>query len=144
MLFRSKMLKSLPQSNKKVGIVGFCYGGRVSMILDGYVPELNAAVAYYGRISGNKTEGQPAQPIDLAEKMKAPLLGHFGAQDNGIPPSEAEKLQDALKQHNKAAEIYVYEGAGHAFNNDTRESYRPEVAKLAWQRTLDWFKKYLH
>lgn len=139
-----KMLRGLKQSNKKVGIVGFCYGGRVSMILAGYAPDLNAAVAYYGRISGNKTEAQPAHAIDLVEKMKAPLLGHFGALDNGIPPSEADKLRDALKQHNKIGEIYVYEGAGHAFNNDTRESYRPEIAKQAWQRTLDWFKHNLH
>lgn len=139
----SAFLRARPDSNKKVGIVGFCWGGRVSMIYDGSDPNLNAAVAYYGRISGQKTENQPAHPIDLVEKMHAPLLGNFGEKDTGIPPAEADKLRDALKAHDKKGEIYVYEGAGHAFNNDTRESYHPQAAKLAWQRTLDWFKKYV-
>lgn len=139
----SAMLRARKGSNKKVGIVGFCYGGRVSMIYAGYSPELNAAVAYYGRISGQKSEKQPAHAIDLVEKMKAPLLGHFGALDRGIPPAEADKLREALKQNNKTVEIYVYENANHAFNNDTRESYQPEAAKLAWQRTLDWYAKHL-
>lgn len=136
-------LRARPDSNHKVGIVGFCWGGRVSMLFDAAAPTLNAAVAYYGRISGPKTDNQPAHPIDLVAKMHAPLLGNFGAEDTGIPPAEAEKLRAALKDHHKTAEIYVYEHAGHAFNNDTRESYRPEVAKVAWQHTLDWFKKYL-
>jgi carboxymethylenebutenolidase len=136
-------LKAQSSSNGKVGIVGFCWGGRVSMLAAAYVPDLNAAVAYYGRISGDKTANQPTYPIDLAAKMSVPLLGHFGAEDQGIPPEQAEKLRAALQDHHKTAEIYVYEKAGHAFNNDTRESYRPEAAKLAWQRTLAWFGKYL-
>jgi carboxymethylenebutenolidase len=137
-------LRARPDSNGKVGVVGFCWGGRVSMLLDGNAPDLNAAVAYYGRISGDTSPNQPANPIDLVSKMKAPLLGHFGAEDTGIPPSEAAKLRDALREHQTPFEIDVYEGAGHAFNNDTRESYRPEAAKLAWKRTLDWFARYLH
>lgn len=136
-------LREQPASNKKVGSVGFCWGGRISMLLDGDASDLNAAVAYYGRISGDKTEKQPAHPIDMVAKMHAPLLGHFGAEDQSIPPAEANKLKDALKQHGKKGEVHVYEGAGHAFNNDTRESYRPEASKLAWKRTLDWFHTYL-
>ncbi|HEV2472327.1 MAG TPA: dienelactone hydrolase family protein [Chthonomonadales bacterium] len=130
-------------SNGKVGVVGFCWGGRISMLLDASAPDLNAAVAYYGRISGEKTANQPAFPIDVVAQMRAPLLGHFGAQDTGIPPAEANKLREALKAHHKTAEIFEYQDAGHAFNNDTRESYRPAAAHLAWQRTLDWFRKYL-
>jgi carboxymethylenebutenolidase len=136
-------LRRLPTSNGKVGSVGFCWGGRISMLLDAAAPDLNAAVAYYGRISGNPTPNQPTHPIDVVEEMHAPLLGHFGAEDAGIPPAEADKLRDALKAHDKVAEIYVYEHAGHAFNNDTREHYRPEAAKLALQRTLDGFARYL-
>jgi carboxymethylenebutenolidase len=113
------------------------------MLFAGNAPSLNAAVAYYGRITGQKTENQPAHALDLVEKMKAPLLGHFGEKDSGIPPAEAEKLREALKAAGKTADIYIYEGAGHAFNNDTRESYDETAAKQAWQRTLDWFKKYL-
>jgi carboxymethylenebutenolidase len=138
-----KFLRKRPDSNQKVGVVGFCWGGRISMLLDGNAPELNAAVAYYGRISGQPSATQPAHPIDLVEKMQAPLLGHFGEKDGGIPPAEAEKLRAALKMHNKPGEIFIYEGAPHAFHNDTRESYRAEAAKLSWQRTLDWFRKHL-
>ena len=139
----AKTLRALPRSNGKVGIVGFCWGGRISMLFDAASPDLNAAVAYYGRISGDKTANQPQYPIDAADKMNAPLLGHFGAEDKGIPPSEVEKLSAALKAAHKKAELHEYEKAGHAFNNDTRESYRPEAAKLAWKRTLDWYHKYL-
>lgn len=136
-------LRARTDSNGKVGSVGFCWGGRISMLLDGHAPDLNAAVAYYGRISGQPSETQPAHPMDLVEKMHAPLLGHFGEKDTGIPPAEANKLRDALKAHNKIGEIYVYEGAGHAFNNDTRESYNEQAATLAWKRTLDWYMRYL-
>lgn len=138
-----EFLRGRSDSNGKVGIVGFCWGGRVSMLLAGQAPNLDAAVAYYGRISGEPTATQPAQPIDLAAQMHAPLQGHFGAEDHAIPPAEAEKLRAALAEHHKTAEIYVYEQAGHAFNNDTRENYRPEAARMAWQRTLDWFARYL-
>jgi carboxymethylenebutenolidase len=138
-----KTLAKRKESNKKAGIVGFCWGGRVSMIADGYIPELNAAVAYYGRITGQKSDTQPAHPLDLAEKMKAPLLGHFGGKDQGISVADVDKLREALHQQGKTAELYVYDAAGHAFNNDTRPSYHAESAKLAWQRTLDWFKKHL-
>ena len=139
----SKYLRARSDSNQKVGIVGFCWGGRISMIYNGSAPDLHAAVAYYGRISGEATPNQPAHPLALAEKMRAPLLGHFGEKDTGIPPAEADKLREALKAHDKKAEIYVYEGAGHAFNNDTRDSDQKEAAGLAWKRTLDWFGKYL-
>ena len=138
-----KYLRGLPHSNGKVGIVGFCWGGRVSMLFDADAPDLNAAVAYYGRISGEKTANQPIYPIDVADKMTAPLLGAFGAEDKGIPPSEVDKLRVALKMAHKTADLHEYEKAGHAFNNDTRESYRADAAKLAWKRTLDWYKKYL-
>ena len=139
----AKYLRALPHSNGKVGIVGFCWGGRVSMLFDAASPDLNAAVAYYGRISGEKTANQPAYPIDAAAQMNAPLLGHFGAEDKGIPPMEVAKLEAALKEAKKTAALHEYEKAGHAFNNDTRESYRPDAAKLAWKRTLYWYRKYL-
>jgi carboxymethylenebutenolidase len=139
----AEYLKKRPDSNGKVGIVGFCWGGRVSMLAAAEVPEIDAAVAYYGRIrQPNPTPNQPKGPLDLVEKIHAPLLGHFGEKDSGITP-DVPALRDALKQHGKTAELYVYEGAGHAFNNDTRPSYHAESAKLAWQRTLDWFGKHL-
>ena len=139
----AKYARALPASNGKVGIVGYCWGGRVAMLYDAHAPALNAAIAYYGRISGKPTPGQPTHPIDVADKMNAPLLGIFGAEDTGIPPAEVNKLRDALKAAHKTAELYEYEGAGHAFNNDTRESYRADAAKLAYTRSLEWFGKYL-
>jgi carboxymethylenebutenolidase len=137
-----KYLTSRPESNGKVGIVGFCWGGRVAMLADANVEGIDAAVAYYGRIKSNATANQPQSPYDLAAKMKAPLLGHFGETDSGITPN-VEPFREELKKAGKTAELHVYEGAGHAFNNDTRESYKPEAAKLAWRRTLEWFDKYL-
>jgi carboxymethylenebutenolidase len=136
-------LQSRPGSNGKVGIVGFCWGGRVSMLFAAQARHLDAAVAYYGRINSAPTENQPASPMDLAEKMHAPLMGHFGGEDQGIPESDVHALQSTLEQYGKTAEIYVYPGAGHAFNNDTRPSYHAETAAVAWQRTLEWFRKYL-
>jgi carboxymethylenebutenolidase len=139
----AEYLRGLPTSNKKVGIVGFCWGGRVVMLSSAEVPELDAAVAYYGRVSSAKTANQPAHPLDLVDKMRVPLMGHFGAEDRGIPVADVEKLRDQLKERARKVEIYIYDKAGHAFNNDTRPSYQAEAAKLAWQRTLDWFKKHL-
>lgn len=139
----AKWLRARPDSNGKVGTVGFCWGGRVSMLAAANT-DINAAVAYYGRIrQAQPSANQPHGPLDLAAKMHAPLLGHFGALDRGIPPADADALRESLKKGDKKAEIYVYEGAGHAFNNDTRESYHADSAKLAWKRTLEWFDKYL-
>jgi carboxymethylenebutenolidase len=140
----TKYLRTKHESNEKVGTVGFCWGGRISMLAAAEVPHLNAAVAYYGRIrQATKTDKQPAGPIDVVGKIHAPLLGNFGALDRGIPAADVEALKEELKKHNKTAELYEYEGANHAFNNDTRESYNAEAAKLAWQRTLEWNDKYL-
>lgn len=141
--FLGKYLKKFPHSNHKIGIVGFCWGGRVSMITDGAAKAVDAAVSYYGRVSGEKTANNPEHPIDLATTMHAPLMAHFGGKDQSIPPSEAIKLREALTAAGKVAEIYIYDSAGHAFNNDTRESFEPVSAKLAWSRTLSWFSKYL-
>ena len=138
-----EFLRDGKESNGKIGIVGYCWGGRVAMLYAAHAPDLNAAIAYYGRIVGEATPNQPQSPLDVAAQMQAPLLGHFGAEDTSITPAHAAQLRDALQAAHKTAEIYVYENAGHAFNNDTREAYRPEAANLAFQRSLDWFSKYL-
>jgi len=139
-----KFLESRPDSNGKVGLVGYCWGGRVAMLAAAGVPELDAAVAYYGRIRlAAKNERQTHGAIDLVDQVRVPILGHFGAADQGIPVSDVEAYRNALKAAGKTAEIHIYEGAGHAFNNDTRPSFHPESARLAWQRTLAWFAKHL-
>lgn len=140
----TQFLQERSDSNKKVGVVGFCWGGYYAMLSSAEVEHLDAAVAYYGRIRlAEKTANQPHAPIELVAQMHAPLLGNFGALDSSIPPADADALREELKQHGKQAEIYVYEGAGHAFNNDTRENYNPAAAHLAWTRTLAWFNKHL-
>lgn len=138
-----EFLRDAEESNGKVGIVGYCWGGRVAMLYDAHAPTLDAAIAYYGRIVGEPTPAQPHSPLGLAPQMYAPLQGHFGAEDTSITPAHAAQLRDALQAAHKTAEIYVYDNAGHAFNNETRESYRPEAAKIAFERSLEWFGMYL-
>lgn len=128
----------------RIGSVGFCMGGLYSLLLAGRAPDLTAAVVYYGRlVYPEKTEQKPTAPMDLVKEMRAAIQGHFGGDDQAIPVESVEKFRAALAEHGKTHEIYLYEGAPHAFHNDTRPSYRPEAAKLAWSRTLAWFDRYL-
>lgn len=116
----------------KIGITGFCYGGGVSNAAAVAYPELGAAVPFYGR---------QADVTDVP-RIQAPLLLHFGELDTrineGWPAYEA-----ALKEHNKVYEAYIYPGANHGFHNDSTPRYDEEQAKLAWDRTIAWFNKYL-
>ncbi|TCV98324.1 YghX family hydrolase [Biostraticola tofi] len=121
-----------PQSTAKVGITGFCYGGGVANAAAVAYPELAAAVPFYGR--------QP-NPQDVP-RIKAPLLIHYAALDSrineGWPAYEA-----ALKAAGKTFEAYIYPGVNHGFHNDSTPRYDQAAAKLAWDRTMDWFKRYL-
>jgi carboxymethylenebutenolidase len=118
----------------RLGVIGFCMGGRISQLYALHEPTVAACVMFYGRPETN--------PLRLAA-LKAPLQGHFGADDQGIPPDSAAVLRDALKAAGKTAEIYVYPGAGHAFMHEGRDSYRVDAARQAWGRTLAFFEKYL-
>jgi carboxymethylenebutenolidase len=125
-------LKKLPDGNGKVGVVGFCYGGGVANFLATRIPDLAAAVPFYG-----------AQPsAEEAAKIKAPLLIHYAGNDErinaGWPAYEA-----ALKSAGVKYQAYIYPGVEHGFNNDTTPRYDAPAAKLAWQRTIDFFTKTL-
>ena len=125
-------LKSRPETTGKMGVVGFCFGGSVSNALAVRMPDLAAAVPYYG--------SQPAA-ADVA-KIKAPLLIHYAGLDErinaGWPAYEA-----ALKAHNKRYTMHMYDGVNHGFHNDTTPRYDEAAAKLSWERTLDFFNQHL-
>ncbi|MBI3992521.1 MAG: dienelactone hydrolase family protein [Candidatus Lambdaproteobacteria bacterium] len=137
-------LKGLPQSNGKVGATGFCWGGGATWLLALDNPGLDAAVTWYGRLT-NWGSGplHPHNPIDLAERLHAPVLGLYGGQDNGIPVADVNAMRDKLKALGKTNEMVIYPDAPHAFHADYRPSYRPEAAKDGWGRCLAWFRKYL-
>lgn len=127
-----KYLKAHPQCSGKVGVVGFCFGGWISNMMAVRVPDLAAAVPFYG--------GQA--PVEDVPKINAPLLLHFAEFDprvnEGWPEYEA-----ALKKHDKQYKAHMYPGVNHGFHNDSTPRYDPEAAKLAWERTIDFFNKHL-
>jgi carboxymethylenebutenolidase len=126
-------LRSRPDSNGKVGLVGFCWGGGMVNLVAEAEPTLDAAVAFYG----------PIPPLDQVANIRAPLLLHYAGLDERIDagvPGYRKALDDAGVKY----EIYMYDGVNHAFHNDTSaERYAPDAAKLAWQRTIDFFKSHL-
>ena len=123
----------------RLGITGFCWGGRIVWLYAAHSPKLKAGVAWYGRLVGDKTETTPAHPVDLAARIKAPVLGLYGGQDTGIPVATTEQMRQALGADTRSA-FQVYPDAPHAFFADYRPSYREAAAKDGWQRLLDWFK----
>ncbi|WP_437654882.1 dienelactone hydrolase family protein [Sorangium sp. So ce1182] len=134
----------------KAAAVGFCWGGRITWLYAAHNPALKAAVAWYGRLTGDRTEVHPKHPIDVASALQAPVLGLYAGQDQGIPLSTVTELQDALRAASAAgsapgaarSEIRVYPEVPHAFYADYRPSYRPEAAADAWQRQLDWLAQH--
>ena len=128
---------------KKVGITGFCWGGRITWLYAQQSSNVKAGVAWYGRLVGTPSVLLPKNPIDLAANMKAPVLGLYGGQDGGIPVSTVATMQNALAAGNKAAkasQFVLYPDAPHAFHADYRPSYRKEAAEDGFKRALAWFK----
>lgn len=126
----------------KVGITGFCWGGRITWLYAAHGP-VKAGVAWYGRLVGNATELTPKHPVDVAASLKGPVLGLYGAADSGIPLDTVDKMKTALAAGNaaaKASQFVVYPDAPHAFHADYRPSYRQGPAQDGWQRALAWFK----
>ncbi|MBV7407086.1 dienelactone hydrolase family protein [Enterobacter sp. ENT03] len=121
---------------------GFCWGGRIAWLYAAHNPQLKAAVAWYGKLVGDKTINSPTHPVDIATELTAPVLGLYGAQDTSIPQDTIDTMRQALRAANATAEIVVYPDAGHAFNADYRPSYHAESAQDGWQRMLTWFERY--
>lgn len=124
----------------KLGITGFCWGGRIVWLYAAYSPRLDAGVAWYGRLTGAPDPLHPHQPIDYASKLKAPVLGLYGGKDRGIPATDVASMQAALEAAKSSSKIILYPDADHGFLADYRPSYNPEAAKAGWSEALGWFK----
>ncbi len=129
----------------KVGITGFCWGGRITWLYAEQSQHVKAGVAWYGRLVGASTALTPKHPLELAAQLKAPVLGLYGGEDKGIPLTTINQMKDALAAAKgnaaaQASEFVVYRDAPHAFHADYRPSYRKEPAADGFARALNWFK----
>ena len=127
----------------RLGITGFCWGGRITWLYAAHSPAVKAGVAWYGRLVGSSTPLTPRNPVDVAAAVHGPVLGLYGEQDTGIPLDGIERMKAILAGGNAAAkksEFVVYPDAPHAFHADYRPSYRKEAAEDGWKRCLAWFK----
>lgn len=138
-------MRSRPESNKKVGIIGYCSGGRQSYLAGCRLPNIQAVVdCWGGRVISSATNAkQPVAPIDFTKDLKAPLLGIFGNDDKEPDPAQVNKTEEILKSLGKTYEFHRYDGAGHAFFDWSRASYRPEQAMDAWKKILAFYGKHL-
>jgi len=134
--------KSQGGDTGRLGIIGFCRGGRTVWEYAAHSDALKAGVAFYGPPVDPPNPLWPKSPMELAPEMKAPVLGLYGEADTGIPVSTVEALKAALTAANKTAEFKIYPGAPHGFHADYRASYRQEAAEDGWSRMQDWFRKY--
>ncbi|MGA9394167.1 MAG: dienelactone hydrolase family protein [Azonexus sp.] len=128
----------------RLGITGFCWGGRITWLYCAHNPQVKAGVAWYGRLVGDVTEFTPRHPINVVGELKAPVLGLYGGVDTGISLESIEAMEKALKTGSAAArlsQIHIYDNAPHAFHADYRPSYRKEDAEDGWKRMQEWFKK---
>jgi len=129
----------------RVGVTGFCWGGRQTWLYAAHSKAIKAGVAWYGRIVGAQNDLTPKNPIDIAGQLNGPVLGLYGGADTGIPLDGVEKMKAALAAGNaasKASQFVVYPDAPHAFHADYRSSYRKEAAEDGWKRCLAWFKQH--
>jgi carboxymethylenebutenolidase len=134
--------KSQGANTDKLGIMGYCRGGRTVWRYSTHNPSLKAGVAFYGSLSDPPSEAMPVNAIASAAQVKEPVLGLYGAEDQGISVDDVKKMEAALKGAGKTAEFVIYPGAPHGFHADYRPSYRKEAAEDGWKRMDAWFKKY--
>ena len=140
-------LESLAVYSGKVGVVGFCSGGRQAYLAACNIERIDAVVDCYGgrvvEASENLTERQPVAPIDMTENLACPLLGLFGAEDKSPSLADVARIEQELKRFKKVYEFHTYENAGHGFFSVDRPSYRQLAAVDGWNKMLAWFEKYL-
>ena len=130
---------------RRLGITGFCWGGRIVWLYAARQPALKAGVAWYGRLTGPEHPMNPTQPHDVAADLKAPVLGLYGGADSGIPLTTVDEMELHLSGGSataKASSFHIYPDAPHAFHADYRPSYRKEAAEDGWRRALAWFAEH--
>ena len=130
--------------NSKLAITGFCWGGRVVWMYAAHNPNVKAGIAWYGRIvARGKNPNTPTHPIDVAGKIKAPILALYGGKDRGIPGETVKNMEAKMKAAgNDKVEVVIYPDAPHAFHADYRPSYREAAAKDGWKRLSEFLKKH--
>ena len=129
----------------RVGITGFCWGGRITWLYAAHNPAVRAGVAWYGRLTGDATATTPQHPYDVAGRLNGPVLGLYGGADAGIPVATVDEMKKRLAAGSASARVsdfVVYPEAPHAFHADYRPSYRKETAADGWKRALDWFRRH--
>jgi len=127
---------------ERMGITGFCWGGRITWMYAAHNPALKAGVAWYGRLIGDANPMTPTHPIDIAPTLKVPVLGLYGLKDTGISQESIEKMKAALAKAGNPSTFVVYPNSGHAFHADYRPSYVEADAKDGFARCLAWFKEH--
>lgn len=130
----------------RLGITGFCWGGRITWLYAAHSAQIKAGVAWYGRLQGPTDALKPKHPVGVAAQLQAPVLGLYGGQDTGIPLEAVQAMKTALAEGSAAArhsEFVVYDDAPHAFLADYRPSYRADAAQDGWNRMLAWFGNHL-
>ena len=139
-------LRTAPTSNGKVGVIGYCSGGRQSYVVACNI-DFDAAVdCYGGRVvtaPADLTPERPVAPIDMTPNLRCPLLGLFGREDTNPSPEQVAQIEAALKEHGKTYEFHTFDDAGHAFFSVDRPMYRVEAAKEGWKRIWDFFGRTL-
>jgi carboxymethylenebutenolidase len=143
----ARHLRGLSNASGKVGVIGFCSGGRQAYLVGCSSDEVDAVVDCYGGrvVAGPEelSERQPVAPISLTAQLGCPLLGLFGAEDRNPSPEHVARIEEELRRHGKDFELHSFEGAGHSFLQHDRPAYRPEAATKAWQLLLDFYRRHL-
>jgi carboxymethylenebutenolidase len=134
-------MKSAKGDPNKLGVTGFCWGGRITWLYAAHNPTVKAGVAWYGRLVGESTALTPKHPVDIAMNLQVPILGLYGGKDTGIPLDTVEQMRDRLKGGSTKSAIVVFPDAPHAFHADYRPSYRQSEAEDGWKQLQAWFKE---
>ena len=125
----------------RLGIVGFCWGGRTVWLYAGHNPKVKAGVAFYGLLDGMKSDIKPQDPVDMAEILKVPVLGLYAGNDAFVKPAAIDQMQAGLAKSSSGSEIVVFPGVNHGFHADYRPTYDKPAATYAWKLARDWLKE---